>query len=111
MSDKAEFMQIAPNIHVAGQLEVADIDRLVKLGVNTLVCNRPDGEADQTSSSVIAEAAAESGIDFVYLPMTTPDDTSGHSVRMKEVLEDGGVVMAYCRTGRRSSALCEAATK
>lgn len=111
MSDKVEFTQLAPNMHVAGQLAVTDIERLTELGVNTLVCNRPDGEADQTSSSVMAEAATASGIDFVYLPMTTPDDTSGHSAKLKEIIGSGGVVMAYCRTGKRSSSLWEAATR
>ena len=108
MTEKVEFTKLAPYFYVAGQLEVSDITRLVPLGVNTLVCNRPDGEAGQTSSKLISAAAEAAGIKFVYLPMTNPDDTVSQGIKMKEVLVDGGVVLAYCRTGRRSSALWKA---
>jgi sulfide:quinone oxidoreductase len=111
MSDEVEFTQLAPTMYVAGQLEVADIERLVTLGVNTLVCNRPDGEGGQTDSATIGAAAQAAGIDFAYLPMATPDDTAGQVGLFKEILGQGGVVMAYCRTGRRSSTLWETATK
>lgn len=111
MSSDEAFNEVAPNVLVAGQLNVDDIPRLVRAGVNTLVCNRPDGEADQTSSATIAAAAKDAGIDFVYLPMATPDDATMQSDQFKQVLANGGKVLAYCRTGRRSSALWEAATR
>ncbi|MBV1932038.1 MAG: hypothetical protein KUG71_10010, partial [Porticoccaceae bacterium] len=75
MTENTEFTQLAPSMYVAGQLELSDVQRLGALGINTLVCNRPDGEADQTSSSVISAAAKAVGINFVYLPMTNPEDT------------------------------------
>ncbi|MBL4710779.1 MAG: TIGR01244 family phosphatase [Flavobacteriales bacterium] len=111
MTEAVEFTKLAPDVYVAGQLEVSDIKRLVPLGVNTLVCNRPDGEADQTSSELISAAAEAAGIKFVYLPMTNPDDTVNQSSKFREVLVNGGVVLAYCRTGRRSSALWQSTNK
>lgn len=111
MTNNIEFTQLAPELYVAGQLEVSDIERLAPLGVNTLVCNRPDGEAEQPSSTIIGAAAQAAGIKFVYLPMTNPDDTATQCVEFKEVLADSGVVLAYCRTGRRSSALWQSTIK
>ena len=111
MTKNVEFTQLEANVYVAGQLEVSDLKRLGALGVNTLVCNRPDGEADQPDSSVIAAAASELGIDFVYLPMTSPDDTISQKEEFRKVLAEGGVVLAYCRTGRRSSTLWQESRK
>ena len=111
MTEEVEFTQLAPDFYVAGQLDVSDIERLILLGINTLVCNRPDGEADQTSSKIISAAAEAANIKFVYLPMTNPDDTATQCVEFKEVLADSGVVLAYCRTGRRSSALWQSTIK
>mgnify|MGYP003673283280 FL=1 len=111
MSTKEPFNRVAPGVLVAGQLEVSDIDRMVEAGVRTLVCNRPDGEGDQPSSQTLAAAAEAVGIDFVYLPMANPEEADKQSDAFKKVLARGGVVLAYCRTGRRSTALWEAVTK
>lgn len=111
MTENAEFTQLAPNMYVAGQLELSDVERLGTLGINTLVCNRPDGEADQTSSNIIAAAAKAAGINFVYLPMASPEDTLSQKQEFKKVLAEGGVVLAYCRTGRRSSTLWQESIK
>ena len=111
MSKDVEFTQLAPNVYVAGQLEVKDIARMGPLGVSTLVCNRPDGEADQTESAAMSAAAEAAGIRFVYLPMSNPEDTVEQRIEFKAVLAEKGVVLAYCRSGRRSSKLWEASTQ
>jgi uncharacterized protein (TIGR01244 family) len=111
MTKNVELTQLAEDVYVAGQLEVSDVARLEALGITTLVCNRPDGEADQTSSSVISAAAKAAGINFVYLPMTNPEDTLSQKKKFKQVLAEDGAVLAYCRTGRRSSTLWQESIK
>lgn len=111
MTRNIELTQIAEDVYVAGQLEVSDVARLGALGITTLVCNRPDEEADQPSSSLISEAAKAAGIKFVYLPMTSPEDLSRQKEEFKKVLAEDGAVLAYCRTGRRSSVLWQESIK
>ncbi len=111
MSNETEITQLAPGMYAAGQLEIADIERAVTLGVTTIVCNRPDDEADQTSSTIIAAAAQVEGIRFEYLPMANPEAAHTQLERFKQVLTNSKVVLAYCRTGRRSSILWAESTK
>lgn len=111
MSEHVEISQLAPNIYAAGQLLETDIGRIRKLGIKVLVCNRPDGEGDQTPSTRMAELARAAGIEFAYLPMSNPEDTARHESAFRDILQQGVKVLAYCRTGRRSSALWQAATR
>lgn len=111
MTQTAELTQVAEGVYVCGQLEVSDVARLGALGITTLVCNRPDGEADQTTSSVISAAAKAAGVNFVYLPMIDIADTLTQKEEFKKILAGGGRVLAYCRTGRRSSILWQEATR
>lgn len=111
MNNGVKFKQLAPDMYVAGQLEVSDMERALALGVNTLICNRPDGEADQTSSAAMAAAAQAVGIRFVYLPMASPGDAARQRDGFIEALADGGVILAYCRSGRRSTVLWQESTQ
>ncbi len=111
MSEDLEITPLAANVYVAGQIGEGDVDRIRQLGVQVLVCNRPDGEADQIPSTRMAELARAAGMEFVYLPMSNPDDTAAQAPVFKDILDKGGKVLAYCRTGRRSSALWQVATR
>lgn len=111
MSEQVEIVQLAPNVYVTGQISESDIERISNLGVRVVVCNRPDGEADQVPSAQMAALAEAAGMTFVYLPMDKPDDTSTQAPVFKEILARGDKVLAYCRTGRRSSTLWQEATR
>ena len=111
MTSRVEFTELAPGVYVAGQLEIDDIERVVSLGVKTLVCNRPDGEADQINSTAMAAAAKAAGLSFVYMPMASVDDATKQSAAFREVLASDDGVMAYCRSGRRSTILWQESTK
>ncbi len=110
MAEHAEITQLAPNMYVAGQLLDTDIGRIRELGIQVLVCNRPDGEADQIPSTKMSELARAAGMEFAYLPMSNPEDTAEQEPVFREILKNNVKVLAYCRTGRRSSALWQAAT-
>ncbi|MEZ5800139.1 MAG: sulfur transferase domain-containing protein [Nitratireductor sp.] len=52
-------------IHVASQLVEADFAALAEAGFRSVVCNRPDGEAEGQLPSGVAQKAAESaGLSF-----------------------------------------------
>ena len=86
------------------QLIVGDIDEAAALGIRLIVNNRPDGEEPgQPSSAEIEAAARAAGLDYRHIPVAgglAPDKIEA----MAEAL-DQGPVLAFCRTGTRSTFL------
>ena len=91
---------------VTGQIAPADMPVIAALGVTTIVNNRPDGEepGQPTSAEIEAEARA-AGLDFRYIPVGS--GFSANQVQaMAAALDDaGGPVLAYCKSGTRSTFL------
>ncbi|MBS0256027.1 MAG: TIGR01244 family phosphatase, partial [Proteobacteria bacterium] len=76
--------------------------------------NRPEDESpDQTSGPDIAAAARAAGLDYRAIPVTHAGFSQPQVAAMAEALAGaGGPVLAYCRSGTRSTllwALAEAA--
>jgi uncharacterized protein (TIGR01244 family) len=97
---------------VSAQITPADIDDIAKAGIKLVVNNRPDGEAlmGQPASAEIEAAARERGMDFLDLPFTMATLTPQHVATMADALRHTqGRVLAYCRSGSRSSMLWAAA--
>ena len=95
---------------VAGQISAADIATLADEGFTTIICNRPDGEAfGQPLSADVKAACEQHRITFHYIPI----DRNGLTVHMIEdfrgaVANSDGPVLAYCRSGQRSSVIWQA---
>ena len=107
-----KFKQHAAGIYISEQLTVEDIGAAKAGGISTIVCNRPDGEGGhQISSATLAAVAGEQGIEFVYIPMTSPTEAAGLVSQLTPILQAQGDVLLYCRSGRRSTALCTEALK
>ena len=92
---------------VAGQIQPDDIAALRQSGFEAIVCNRPDGEdRAQPTAADIGAACDEHGMAFYHLPISD----AGISTAMVEeflriVANSNGPVLAYCRSGQRSSVL------
>lgn len=95
---------------IASQIQPTDVASLAAAGFETIICNRPDGEAgNQPAASDIAKECEARGIAFHYIPV-------GHGgIRMDlvEAFRDAvtatdGSVLAYCRSGQRSAVLWQA---
>src|SRR5690606_7883120 len=73
----------------------------------TLICNHPDGEApDQPAFADIEAAAAAVGISAYYLPVIPGKLSADDALAMGELIGNSpGPVLAYCRTGTRSTTL------
>lgn len=89
---------------VSGQIQPADVAAIKSSGVSLIVCNRPDGEEPgQPTAAEVEEAATTEGIDFRLVPIVRgigPSDAEA----MQEALEAAtGKMLAYCRTGNRST--------
>lgn len=80
---------------------------LVEAGISVIICNRPDSEipADRQSGAIRAAAEA-AGIGFVDNPVTYQTITPERLDVQREVLDrDDAKVLAYCKTGTRSTVL------
>ncbi|MGA9581075.1 MAG: TIGR01244 family sulfur transferase [Allosphingosinicella sp.] len=86
------------------QLTVPDIDEAAASGIRLIVNNRPDGEEPgQPASAEIEAAARAAGLDYRHIPIAggfPPERVEA----MAEALERGPV-LAFCRSGTRSTFL------
>jgi uncharacterized protein (TIGR01244 family) len=103
----SEFRPVSDRFLASPQIAVGDIAEARALGVTLVVNNRPEGEApDQTSGADIAEAARAAGLDYRAIPV----DHTGLSATQVDQMADAlaaaeGKVLAYCRSGTRSTLL------
>jgi uncharacterized protein (TIGR01244 family) len=99
-----EFRQVTPDFSVAGQIDATDVARVAELGFKTLVNNRPDREEPgQPSAAEIKVAAEAAGLHFHNLPFVgqAPPAVVAETAVLLE--QAPGPVLAYCRTGTRST--------
>ena len=95
---------------VASQIKPEEIAGLAADGFTTIICNRPDGEDfGQPTAEEIASECAAHGITFHFIPI----DRSGLTMDMVDsfraaVAASTGQVLAYCRSGERSSIIWQA---
>jgi sulfide:quinone oxidoreductase len=109
-----DIKRVAEGFSVSGQITAADLQELRALGVKTLVCNRPDNEAqDQPLFTEFAAQARELGMTAIYLPVVHDTINSNDAAAFAALLAGAErPVHAWCRSGLRSIALwCLASIK
>jgi len=75
--------------------------------VTLVINNRPEGESpDQTPGPEIEAAARAAGLDYCAIPITHAGFSEPQVTAMAEALaRSNGKVLAYCRSGTRSTLL------
>ena len=100
------FKQLAPDIAVAAQIGIDDCARARDMGFVSIVCNRPDGEdIGQPDAAAIAAAASAAGLRFAHIPVDSRGIDDGLIAAMAAEIGAGGPILAYCRSGTRSTNL------
>ncbi|WP_404482700.1 TIGR01244 family sulfur transferase [Novosphingobium sp. BL-52-GroH] len=100
------FRQITDTVFASPQIGVEDVAEAKALGIVRIINNRPEGESDdQTPGDEIAAAAREAGIDYVAIPVTHSGFSQTQVDAMEQALAVEGPVLAYCRSGTRSTLL------
>ena len=99
---------ITPFFAVAGQLAEKDFAQLAALGIKSVINNRPDDENGVlVESDEAAECAKRAGLNYRYAPVTNHAILETGQVDTFEAALRAlpGPILAYCRTGNRSSIL------
>ncbi|KQM20263.1 TIGR01244 family sulfur transferase [Novosphingobium sp. Leaf2] len=100
------FRQITDTVFASPQIDVAAIAEAKSLGVVRIVNNRPEDESDdQVPGAAIEAAARAAGMDYVAIPVTHAGFSQGQVDAMLDALDADGPVLAYCRSGTRSTLL------
>ncbi|TAD78506.1 MAG: TIGR01244 family phosphatase [Sphingomonadales bacterium] len=102
-----DFRRLNENVLVSPQLALDDLAAAATLGVSTIVNNRPDGEEPTAPQGDAIEAAAAAvGINYVAIPIGHSGFSEPQVDAMIAALEQAeGPILAYCRSGTRSTLL------
>lgn len=103
----ARFTPLAGDFYVSPQIRPADIAEAKALGVTLIINNRPDGEElGQPKGAEIEAAARAAGISYVAIPVSGMSIGSSQIDALdKAVAGNDGPVLAFCRSGTRSTVL------
>ena len=101
------FRKLTETVFASPQIGLAEVAEAKAQGIALIVNNRPEGESDdQVAGDEIAEAAHAAGIDYVAIPITHAGFSEPQVKAMVQALEKAkGPVLAYCRSGTRSTLL------
>ena len=101
------FRQLSPRVFASPQIGLAEVAEAKAQGISLIINNRPEGESeDQVSGAEIEAAAQAAGITYVAIPVTHAGFSQPQVTAMVAALAStDGPVLAYCRSGTRSTLL------
>ena len=105
---------VAPDVCVAPQLTPVAMAEAARAGFRSVVNNRPDFEhgPDQPTHAAIEAAAVAAGLTYRFLPVggswQSPEEIAAFAQLLAELPRP---LLAFCRSGARSSRLYTAATQ
>lgn len=103
----SDFRKLSETIWASPQIEVSDLEVAKAQGVTTIVNNRPDGEDPSAPQGAeIAAAAQAAGLSYNEIPIGHSGFSEPQIDQMSEAIASAqGGVLAYCRSGTRSTFL------
>ncbi len=101
------FVKLSDQVWVSAQITVDDVAQAAAQGIALIVNNRPEDEsADQTPGAAIAAAAADAGLAYVAIPVGQGGFSEPQVAALGKALDEAkGPILAYCRSGTRSTLL------
>jgi uncharacterized protein (TIGR01244 family) len=113
MTSPLQTRAIAPDVCVAAQLTPEAMAEAARAGFKSVVNNRPDFEhgPDQPTSAQMEAAAQAAGLQYRFLPVNgayqSPEEIAAFAQLLQELPRP---LLAFCRSGARSTRLFQAAT-
>ncbi len=105
---KMKISKLTKEFSVAYQIEITDIKQIKEADFATIICNRPDGEVEEMADyDDIEMLAKELGMNCYYIPLANRHSVSEQMIAKTKaaINNSNGPVLAYCRTGTRSTIL------
>ncbi|MEY4953883.1 MAG: hypothetical protein RL299_2307 [Pseudomonadota bacterium] len=101
------FRQLTDRVMASPQITLDQVAEAAAAGVGLIVNNRPEDESDdQTPGAEIEAAARAAGMDYVAIPVTHAGFSEIQVKAMAAALASTDKpVLAYCRSGTRSTLL------
>lgn len=101
------FRQLSDRVFASPQIGLAEVAEAARMGISLIINNRPEGESDdQVPGEEIASAARTAGMDYVAIPVTHAGFSESQMKAMAAALASTDKpVLAYCRSGTRSTLL------
>ena len=102
-----KFIPLAEGFYVAPQITADDVETAKALGVTLIINNRPDREEPgQPAGADIAAAAKAAGLAYLAIPVSGMSLGPAHLDAFDEaVRSNDGPILAFCRSGTRSTVL------
>jgi uncharacterized protein (TIGR01244 family) len=104
---------VSPDVCVAPQLTPEAMAEAAAAGFKSVINNRPDFEhgPDQPTNAAIEAAARAAGLEYRFLPVQSGYQSPEEIAAFREMLEElPRPILAFCRSGARSTRLFLAAT-
>ena len=103
----SDFREVTDGFLASPQIGLDDVREAQARGVSLIINNRPEGESDdQVPGPQIEAAARAAGMDYRAIPVSHAGFSEDQVDAMATALEAaGGPVLAYCRSGTRSTLL------
>jgi uncharacterized protein (TIGR01244 family) len=104
--------RIGDDVCAAGQLDPSAMQAIAEAGFQSVVNNRPDfeGGPDQPTSAAIQAAAEAAGLRYAFLPVSGGYQSPEEIARFKALLDElPRPLLAFCRSGARSTRLYQSA--
>ena len=101
------FRKLTDTVWASPQIGLDDVAAAAAQGITLIINNRPEGESDdQVPGDQIEAAARAAGLGYVAIPVNHAGFSQPQVDAMAKALGDSkGGVLAYCRSGTRSTLL------
>jgi len=101
------FRKLSDTVLASPQITADQVNEAAGMGVRLIINNRPEGESeDQTPGPEIEAAAREAGMEYLAIPISHAGFSEAQVGAMAQALGAAqGPVLAYCRSGTRSTFL------
>jgi len=102
-----DFRKLSDHVFASPQIGIDDVLAAKDAGVSLIVNNRPDGEdMAAPQGDAIEEVAGAAGLSYLSIPIGHSGFSEPQIDQMVAALEKAdGAVLAYCRSGTRSTFL------